>query len=49
MTEVVGSPERPLSPQQARAKFAACGAPASLWDRVMKLDRLDAAAALWRI
>ena len=49
VTEVLGSPQRPLSPPQARAKFAACGAPAALWDRVMNLDRLDAAAALWRI
>jgi hypothetical protein len=38
ITEVLGSPSRPLSPDAARAKFAACGAPAALWDAVMMLE-----------
>jgi aconitate decarboxylase len=38
ITEVLGSPSRPLSPDAARAKFAACGAPAPLWDAVMTLE-----------
>jgi aconitate decarboxylase len=40
VTEVVGSPARPLSPDAARAKFDACGAPAALWDAAMSLDEL---------
>ena len=38
ITEVLGSPSRPLSPDAARAKFAACGAPAAVWNAVMTLD-----------
>jgi 2-methylcitrate dehydratase PrpD len=38
VTDVLGSPARPLSPDAARAKFAACGAPAALWETVMRLD-----------
>ena len=38
ITEVLGSPSRPLSPDAARAKFAVCGAPAALWDAVMTLE-----------
>ena len=35
VTEILGSPARPLSAEAARAKFAACGAPDALWDAVM--------------
>jgi len=38
VTDVLGSPANPLSPDAARAKFAACGAPAALWDAAMALD-----------
>jgi 2-methylcitrate dehydratase PrpD len=38
--DVLGSPARPLSPEAARAKFDACGGPATLWDAVMALDTL---------
>ena len=38
---VLGSPERPLSPDAARAKFDACGAPPELWDWAMRLDKAD--------
>jgi hypothetical protein len=37
VAEVLGSPARPLPPDAARAKFAACGAPDALWDAVMSL------------
>jgi 2-methylcitrate dehydratase PrpD len=46
VSEVPGSPARPLSPQQARGKFLACGAPPALWDRAMGLDQLRKAAEL---
>jgi aconitate decarboxylase len=48
VTEVLGSPTRPLSAEAARAKFTACGAPRALWDAVMSLERLGDAAALGR-
>jgi 2-methylcitrate dehydratase PrpD len=38
VSEVLGSPERPLTPEQARAKFDACGAPAELWDSIANLE-----------
>ena len=41
ITAVLGSPERPLSPQQARAKFAACGTSAELWDAVKRLENVS--------
>jgi 2-methylcitrate dehydratase PrpD len=40
VTDVIGSPANPLSPEGARAKFTACGAPDGLWDAVMSLDSL---------
>jgi 2-methylcitrate dehydratase PrpD len=43
---IIGSPTRPLSPEAARAKFAACAAPSSLWDAAMALDTLPNAASL---
>ena len=46
VTDVLGSPVRPLSPEGARAKFAACGAPAALWDAVMRMESLANAAEL---
>jgi aconitate decarboxylase len=47
VADVLGSPVRPLSPAAARAKFAACGAPAALWDAAMALDTAaDAAISL---
>ncbi len=49
ITEVLGSPARPLSPDAARAKFNACNAPRNLWDAVTALETLDDAAALVRI
>jgi len=48
VAEVLGSPARPLSPDAARAKFVACGAPAALWDIVMVLETLEDAATLAR-
>jgi 2-methylcitrate dehydratase PrpD len=49
VSEVLGSPERPLTPEQARAKFDACGAPAALWDAVMALETSANAANLARM
>jgi aconitate decarboxylase len=49
VTEVIGSPARPLSPEAARAKFAICGATDALWDAVMSLETLDDAARLGRL
>ncbi len=46
VTEVLGSPARPLSPDAARAKFAACGAQPALWDAVMTMECGD--IVLWR-
>jgi len=46
VADVLGSPARPLSPAAARAKFAACGAPARLWEAAMALDELTDGAAL---
>jgi aconitate decarboxylase len=40
ITDVLGSPARPLPPDTARAKFDACGAPAALWDAATSLDKL---------
>jgi len=48
VADVIGSPARPLSSEAARAKFAACGAPARLWDAAMALDELADGAALAR-
>ena len=48
VAEVLGSPARPLSPEAARAKFAACGAPMAVWDAGMSLETLGDAAALAR-
>jgi aconitate decarboxylase len=50
VTQVLGSPERPLSPEAAREKFAACWCSALgpgaergtvLWDAISALDSLD--------
>jgi 2-methylcitrate dehydratase PrpD len=49
VTEVLGSPERPLSPEAARAKFAACGAPAALWDAVMSSEPQTDVSTLARL
>jgi 2-methylcitrate dehydratase PrpD len=49
VAQVLGSPDRPMSRQAARAKFAACGAPAALWDAAMALDELGDGAALARL
>ena len=49
VTEVLGSPSHPLAPEAARAKFAACGAPAALWDAVMALDCHPDAGSLARL
>lgn len=50
VTEVLGSPMRPLSSEAARAKFDRCIAELpqgnALWDTVMSLDRSENAAAL---
>jgi 2-methylcitrate dehydratase PrpD len=46
ITAVLGSPERPLSPQQARTKFAACGASTELWDAVKRFEKLSDTRAL---
>jgi aconitate decarboxylase len=37
ITEILGSPTRPLSPAAARAKCLSCGAPPELWDRVVRV------------
>jgi aconitate decarboxylase len=49
ITEILGSPTRPLPAEAARAKFAACGAPDALWDVVRSLETLEDAAALRRL
>ena len=49
VADVLGSPARPLPPDAARAKFAACGAPSTLWDAAMALDELADGAALARL
>jgi 2-methylcitrate dehydratase PrpD len=45
VTEIIGSPARPLSPEVARAKFAACVLDPSqgeaLWQEVMSLEQMD--------
>jgi aconitate decarboxylase len=41
VADVLGSPARPLSPEAARAKFDACGAPATLWDAAIELETLS--------
>jgi 2-methylcitrate dehydratase PrpD len=38
ITEILGSPARPLSPEAARTKFTACGAGAALWNAAMSLE-----------
>jgi aconitate decarboxylase len=49
VTEVIGSPARPLSRKAACAKFAECGATDALWDAIMSLETLDDAAKLARL
>jgi len=49
VTNVLGGPARPLSPAVARAKFDACGAPATLWDAVTALEAAADAGALGRM
>ena len=49
VTEVIGSPARPLSGAAARAKFTTCGATDALWDTVMSMEMLDDAARLARL
>jgi 2-methylcitrate dehydratase PrpD len=46
VTQVLGSPARPLSPEAARAKFAACGAPPDLFEAAFALETLENAADL---
>jgi aconitate decarboxylase len=48
VADVLGSPANPLPLETARAKFAACGAPAALWDAVMALDTFVNAADIGR-
>jgi 2-methylcitrate dehydratase PrpD len=49
IADVIGSPARPLSPQAARAKFAACGGSDALWDAVGALDLAQDVDALARL
>jgi 2-methylcitrate dehydratase PrpD len=49
VAEILGSPARPLSPDAARAKFAACGAADVLWTVVGALDRAEDAGAIARL
>jgi aconitate decarboxylase len=49
VTEVLGSPARPLSGEAARAKFLACSAPPALWEAMMRLETLADAAELARV
>jgi aconitate decarboxylase len=46
VVQILGNPARPLSPEAARAKFAACGGGAPLWDAVMSLETETDASAL---
>ncbi len=46
VAQVLGSPARPLSPEAARAKFAACGASAGLWDAVAALNSMADSSTL---
>jgi 2-methylcitrate dehydratase PrpD len=43
VADVLGSPSRPLSPEAARAKFAACGGSVELWDAVIAVESANAA------
>ena len=49
VADIIGSPARPLSPEAARAKFAACGGSGELWDAVTSLEALEDAAVLARL
>ena len=49
VAQVLGSPARPLPPEAARAKFAACGAPDELWDAAMALETFDDVGVLARL
>src|SRR5437868_11006540 len=49
ITAVLGSPAHPLSPEAARAKFDACGAPATLWDAAMSLQTTADLTVLWAV
>ena len=46
VTQVLGSPDNPLSPDAAGRKFAACGAAPALWEAVNRLDKEADASAL---
>ena len=46
VTQILGSPANQLSTEIAQAKFIACGAPPSLWQAVMTLEKLSNAATL---
>ncbi len=53
VSDVLGSPSRPLSPEAARAKFEACcrslaDRGAALWDAAMALETLDGVRVLGR-
>jgi 2-methylcitrate dehydratase PrpD len=49
VTAILGGPARPLTPEQARTKFDACGGAPELWDVTMALQTQTNAAALGRI
>lgn len=49
VSEVLGSPSRPLSADAARAKFAACGASAALWAVALGLENAADTADLARL
>lgn len=49
VAEVLGSPSRPLPVEDARAKFAACGGEAALWEAAMQLDASADAGLLVRL
>jgi len=48
ITNVLGSPARPLSIEAARTQFDACGGSAALWDAVMALENAADSASLAR-
>jgi aconitate decarboxylase len=48
VSDVLGSPARPLPLEAARAKFADCGAPPALWDAAMALETAEDAGVLAR-
>lgn len=46
VTDILGSPARPLPHEAARAKFAACGGADALWEAIASLETAHDVASL---